>query len=68
MVLIMKYVLMSLLNYKKMMNLIICDNNSWSLIGGDVHLFVADFTNVYYSYYMAFNPREELLGNEDKDQ
>ena len=44
----MKYVLMSLLNYKKMLNLIICDNNSWSLIGRDVHLFVADFINIDY--------------------
>lgn len=55
----------SIENCKKMINPIICDNNSWSLIGGYVHLFVADFINVYYSCYMAFNPREELLGNED---
>lgn len=52
-------------NCCKMIKPIIYDNKSWSLIGGDVHLFVADFINVYYSCYMAFNPQEELLGNED---
>lgn len=52
-------------NCCKMIKPIIYDNNSWSLIGGDVHLFVTDFINVYYSCYMAFNPQEELLGNED---
>lgn len=55
----------SIENCQKMMNPIICDNNSWSLIGGDVHLFVVDFINVFYSCYMAFNPQEQLLGNED---
>lgn len=55
----------SIENCQKMMSPIICDNNSWSLIGGDVHLFVVDFINVFYSCYMAFNPQEQLLGNED---
>lgn len=55
----------SIENCQRMMSPIICDNNSWSLIGGDVHLFVVDFVNVFYSCYMAFNPQEELLGNED---
>ena len=55
----------SIENCRKMMNPIICDNNSWSLIGGDVHLFVVDFINVFYSCYMAFNPKEKLLDNED---
>lgn len=55
----------SIENCRKMMNPIICDNNSWSLIGGDVHLFVVDFINVFYSCYMAFNPQEKLIGNED---
>lgn len=52
-------------NCRKMMNPIICDNNSWSLIGGDVHLFVVDFINVFYSCYMAFNPQEKLTDNEN---
>lgn len=55
----------SIENCQKMMSPIICDNNSWSLIGGDVHLFVVDFINAFYSCYMAFNPKEQLLGNED---
>lgn len=55
----------SIENCQKMMSPIICDNNSWSLIGGDIHLFVVDFINVFYSCYMAFNPQEQLLGNED---
>lgn len=55
----------SIENCQKMMSPIICDNNNWSLIGGDVHLFVVDFINVFYSCYMAFNPQEQLLGNED---
>ena len=55
----------SIENCRKMMNPIICDNNSWSLIGGDVNLFVVDFINVFYSCYMAFNPKEKLLDNED---
>ena len=55
----------SIENCRKMMNPIICDNNSWSLIGGEAHLFVADFINVFYSCYMAFNPQEKLIGNED---
>ena len=55
----------SLENCQKMMSPIICENNSWSLIGGDVHLFVVDFINVFYSCYMAFNPQEKLLGDED---
>lgn len=55
----------SIENCQKMMSPIICGNNSWSLIGGDVHLFVVDFINVFYSCYMAFNPQEQLLGNED---
>lgn len=55
----------SIENCCKMMNPIIFDNNSWSLIGGDVHLFVADFINVFYSCYMAFNPPKKLVGNED---
>lgn len=55
----------SIENCQKMMKPIICDNNSWSLIGGDVHLFAVDFINVFYSCYMAFNPKEKLVGNED---
>lgn len=55
----------SIENCQKMMSPIICDNNSWSLIGGDIHLFVVDFINAFYSCYMAFNPKEQLLGNED---
>lgn len=55
----------SIENCRKMMSPIICDNNSWSLIGGDVHLFAVDFINVFYSCYMAFNPKERLVGNED---
>lgn len=48
-----------------MINPIVYDNNSWSLIGGDVHLSVIDFINVFYSCYMAFNPQKKLVGNED---
>lgn len=55
----------SIENCCKMTNPIIFDNNSWSLIGGYVHLFVADFINVFYSCYMAFNPPKKLVGNED---
>ena len=52
-------------NCCKMIKPIIYDNKSWSLIGGKVHLFVADLINVSYSCYMAFNPQEKLIGNEN---
>lgn len=52
-------------NCCKMIKPIIYDNTSWSLIGGEVHLFVANLINVSYSCYMAFNPQEKLTGNEN---
>ncbi len=54
-------------NCCKMTKPIVYDNNSWSLIGGNIHLFVANFINVYYSCYMAFNSQKKLVGDEDSN-
>ena len=37
----------------KMTKPIIYDNKSWSLIGGEVHLFVSDLINVSYSLWFG---------------
>ena len=55
----------SIENCCKMMQPIIYDNNSWSLIGGAIHLFIDNYLNVSYTCFMAFNPREKLVGDEN---
>ena len=52
-------------NCSKMIKPIQCENVNWSLIGGEVHLFIVDFINVSYSCYMAINPSEDLIGDVD---
>jgi hypothetical protein len=41
------------------------NNENWSLIGGNINLYINDFINVYYSCYMALNPNEVLKGDDN---